>query len=176
MTLFELVVYILVVAILFSFALNRFREYPGEAERANFVAVREQIRTGVNLAMLSAISSGDWSEVRSMEGGNPMDLMLETPSNYVGELSSVAADELPRRIWYFDRGSGELVYRANDIGNLYRLSNGDRVPAEEIRLRLTRVGDREGGFQGLSLRPVTSYEWHSVNLELPGQDETTSAL
>lgn len=176
LTLFELVVYILVVAILFSFAFNRFREYPGEAERANFMAVREQIKTGVNLAMLSAISGGDWSEVRAMEGGNPMDLMLETPSNYVGELSPVASDNLPSRVWYFDRASGELVYRANDAEDLYRLSDGERIPVDEIRLEITRVEDGEGGFEGLSLRPVTPYEWLSVDLSLPRQGDRPALL
>ena len=36
---FELIAYILIVSITFSFAFNRFEDFPGEAERANFLQV-----------------------------------------------------------------------------------------------------------------------------------------
>ncbi len=174
MTLFGLVVYILLVSIVFSFGFNRFQGYPEEAERANFLAVQAQIKTGVNLAMINAIAERRTAE--HLAGSNPMDMMLETPPNYVGELSTVNEEELPRRIWYFDRSSGELVYRANAAENLHVLRDGERVSTDEIRLEIVNVydgttsaagGSAGGNWQGIQLRPVTPYQWQSSDITLP---------
>ena len=43
-SLFELVVFIICVAIIYASAANRFSDFPGEAERANFLAVSAQIQ------------------------------------------------------------------------------------------------------------------------------------
>ena len=77
-TLFELVAFILIVSIVFSVAMRRFQDFPGEAERANFLAITGQIKAGVNIQMMNAIASGSWNETTRLENSNPMDLMLET--------------------------------------------------------------------------------------------------
>lgn len=198
LTLFELVVFILVVSIIFAYGFNRFREYPGAAERANFLAVTAQLKAGVNLRMMNAIASGDFSTARELEGSNPMDLMLEVPRNYVGSFAIVDEGSMPRRTWYFDEQAGELVYLANDSTQLYELREGGRrVPSDDVRLRINNVYEQdvrngngarrqENGtsavspedgesdaprgrrWQGLRLEAVQPYSWDTVELRIQG--------
>lgn len=168
-TLFELVAYILLVSIALSVAFNRFADYPGEAERTSFNAVLMQLKAGVNLQMMKGIASGDRKELYALEGSNPMDLMLETPVNYVGEFALVEKSSLPRRIWYFDSGTGELVYIANDARNLYLIADAGRMQTDELRFRIT-MKFRDGGgtgWEGMLLEPTQEYDWESVTLTVP---------
>ena len=135
-TLFELVSFILIVAIVFSVAMRRFQDFPGEAERANFLAITVQLKAAVTLQMMNAIASGKWEGVRRLENTNPMDLMLETPSNYVGAFSVVDEASMPRRTWYFDSYNGHLVYLANDTSHLYSALGDGSSTLNSIRFRI----------------------------------------
>lgn len=162
-SLFELLVYILAASILFSVMLNRYRDFPGEAERASFIAVLGQLRAGVNLQMMSAIAEGSWQRLDALDGSNPMDLMLEVPGNYLGEFPKIDAS-LPRRSWYFDTSAGHLVYHVNQVDHIRVQIDGDEKSTDQIRFVIRNVhGDR--GWQGLTLAPVYPYEWSRVPLE-----------
>lgn len=169
-SLFELLVYILIASILFSAAVNRYREYPAEAERANFVAVLSQLKAGVNLQMMRMIAGASWTQSAELDGSNPMDLMLERPSNYLGEFSLVDAALMPGRVWYFDSGTGELVYIASNSNNLYLLQNGQPMSGNQLRFRITSVYSsveepQAPRWQGLILEAKTPYEWRSAPIE-----------
>lgn len=190
-SLFELVVFIISVAIIYAYAANRFAEFPGQAERANFMAVTTQLQSGVNLEMILAVGAGRIGNLERFEGVNPMDLMLESPTNYLGVYSPAQAAELPRRSWYFDPTSEELVYLINDVGGAYLIVNGISYPTDEIRFKLVadysevdrrsglpvHIAERDGTevpeedikrrLNGMVLRPSTPYQW---------QDDTEEAL
>jgi hypothetical protein len=168
-SLFELIAYILIVSITFSFAFNRFADFPGEAERANFTSIMMQLRTGVTLQMMNGIATGNWNELTVLEGSNPMDLMLETPANYVGELGPIDVTQLPRRIWYFDSAAGELVYLANNAENLYAMVDGAAQPTDHVRLRIAMKYNDEArrDWSGVTLDPVVPFVWESVELQIP---------
>ncbi len=167
-SLFEMIIYILTASILFSAAFNRYRDFPGEAERANFLAITAQLNAAINLQMMNAIARGSFNELNGLNGVNPMDFMLSTPANYVGSLSTIDEAVLPRRIWYFNQITSELVYLANDASNLYLLQGGQRVPTNRISFRVQNVvGPRPDGtnvWQGLLLAPVVPFEWQPVSL------------
>lgn len=162
-SLFELLVYILAASILFSVMLNRYRDFPGEAERASFIAVLGQLRAGVNMQMMNAIAEGSWQRLGALDGSNPMELMLEVPDNYLGEFPGVDAS-MPRRSWYFDTSEGHLVYHVNQNEHVRVRIDGEDVPADQIRFAIRNV-QGDGGWQGLTLAPVQPYEWRSVPLE-----------
>lgn len=168
-SLFELIAYILIVSITFSFAFNRFADFPGEAERANFTSIMMQLKSGVTLQMMNGIATGKWNELTVLEGSNPMDLMLETPANYVGELGPIDVSQLPRRIWYFDATAGELVYLANNTENLYAMVDGAAQPTDHVRLRIAmKYNDEERkDWSGVTLDPVVPFVWESVELQIP---------
>lgn len=177
-SMFEMVVYILAASILFAAAFDRYREFPGEAERANFQAILAQLNTGVNLQMMRAILSEDYGQPGQLEGGNPMDLMLTPPGNYVGAFNGVDVSTLPRRVWYFDESAGELVYLADNADNLYRTDAASPVPIDTIRFSVSNVNARDGSgrWEGLILKPVYEYRWAAVPLELPDVPADQAAI
>lgn len=185
-SLFELVVFIISVAIIYAYAANRFAEFPGQAERVNFMAVTTQLQAGVNLEMIRALGAGRLASLEKFEGVNPMDLMLETPSNYLGVVSSADLAQLPRRSWYFDPATEELVYLINDTGGASLLINGARYPTDEFRFKIVadyseidsstglpvHVAERDGSriaqenirrrLSGMVLRATTPYQWQDT--------------
>lgn len=192
-SLFELTVFIIAVAIIYAAAARRFAEFPGEAERANFLAITTQLQTGINLETYLAMSQGNSAIFRELTRTNPMDLLLETPSNYIGAFDLVNSDTLGRRIWYYDLRRNHLVYRVNDTEGVYLLVDGQRVPAEEIRFRIqpryrtvdpgsglptVSSGSRSatsegngtvhGSFSGFVLEPILPFEWDSDIMQLAG--------
>lgn len=156
-SLFELVVYILVVAIVFSVAARRFQDFPGEAERANFLAINGQLKAAVNLQMMNAIARGEWQQLGPLENSNPMALMLETPSNYIGEFNLVDEASMPRRTWYFDSFNGQLVYLANDTRQLFSTLGDGTSTLSSIRFRIAMryAGDAAQGPEGLGIDVAT---------------------
>jgi prepilin-type N-terminal cleavage/methylation domain-containing protein len=109
-TLIELLVVVCVVAVLFGVALDRLLRYQELAERTAL----EQNLAAINVALTSKfaalIVAGRGEAIAQEAGANPVHLLVRAPENYLGELYAPAPDSLPRRSWYFDRQSGELVY------------------------------------------------------------------
>ena len=158
-SLFELIVYILLVSIVFSVSMRRFSEFPGEAERANFLAINTQLKAAVNLQMMNAIARGNWDELGQLENSNPMDLMLETPSNYAGAFNLVDEQAMSRRTWYFDSYSGHLVYLASDSSNLFSSLGDGTSTLSSLRFRIAQryAGDAPvfAGGLGIDAETVT---------------------
>lgn len=152
-SLFELIVYILLVSIVFSASMRRFNEFPGEAERANFLAITMQLKAAVNLQMMKAIAGGNFTSLGPIENSNPMDLMLETPSNYAGAFNLVDEQTMPRRTWYFDSFNGQLVYLANDNSNLFSSLGDGSSTLSEVRFRIVQkyAGDGLSADEGIGI-------------------------
>ena len=135
-SLFELTVFIIVAAIIYSVAVNRFTGYPAAAERANFMAVLTQLQSGVNLEVMLGLSTGQVRNLREYHHSNPMDFMLKPPANYLGAFASMNNRDLERRHWYFDSQRGELVYLVENSDNVVMMENGQSYPGDELRFRL----------------------------------------
>ncbi|HEY0961432.1 MAG TPA: hypothetical protein VGE69_03665 [Pseudomonadales bacterium] len=161
-TLFEMVVSICSIVILYMIAEQRLNDLPAAAERANFFAVLEQIKTGVNFEMVTRLASGRGGDIRTLEGVNPMNFLIEAPSNYRGELEAVTDAVQHRNSWYFETATGELVFvvGGSSINDVKVLVGGVPVSLGQIRLRLTNVyGQGDGRWQALILAPVREYNW-----------------
>jgi|GEM_PF-735502 len=200
-SLFELVVFIISVAIIYASAVNRFSRFPEAAERANFLAVAAQIQTGVSLETMLGVAAGGSQGMSRYDGANPIDMLLSPPSNYLGAIGYSDRSELPRRSWYFDLRSSELVYLINDSQNVYFLVDGVQVPTDEIRFRIAvnyryvhrltgvesvdtgeagaqdyRDEDYRRRFSGVLIQPVTPYQWLGSGISLQeatGPDESS---
>lgn len=183
-SLFEMVVVICSIVILYMVAEQRLNEMPAAAERASFMAVLEQIKTGVNFEMVTRLAGGHGGEIRSLEGKNPMDFLIEPPSNYRGELDLVTDAVERRSSWYFETSTGQLVYVVGgaSIQDVQVTLSGTIVHLGQIRLKLTNVysaseepeeagrGSARGGsrnapannsdnWEALVLAPVNEYLW-----------------
>lgn len=192
-SIFELTVFIIVVAIIYASAARRFSEFPGEAERANFLAVLSQLQTSINLELMLAMSRGQHAIFQDLESANPMDLLLDTPSNYLGAFSFVDESRLNRRSWYFDEVRNELVYLVNDEEGVFLRVDGQQVPTDVIRFTVRAsyrsqastsslsvgaslgvAGDSRlsvqsrGSPSGMLLEPVLPYDWGTNIMDLVG--------
>lgn len=162
-SLFELVAFIIVSAIIYSVAVNRFSDFPEAAERANFQAVLVQIQAGVNLETMLGLTSGNTRPMQDYVGLNPMDFLLKPPSNYLGAFDVMDESSQPRRSWYFDTGSKELVYLINAAENAYLVTNSVSTPTREIRFGIVMTYK-----DPVSLRTVTYAELQALELERNG--------
>jgi type II secretory pathway pseudopilin PulG len=170
-SLFELIVYILLVSTVFSVSMRRFSEFPGEAERANFLAISVQLKAAVNLQMMNAIAGDNWDELAYLENSNPMDLMLETPSNYVGAFDLADEQSMPRRTWYFDSFNGQLVYLANDTSRLYSALGDGTSTLSSLRFRIAQryAGDSPASAGGLGIDAGTVTGLNDPSLRSNGE-------
>ncbi|MDY6983375.1 MAG: hypothetical protein SV422_09815 [Pseudomonadota bacterium] len=161
-SLFEMVVTICSIVILYMVAEQRLNDLPAAAERANFHAVLQQIKAGVNFEMIKRLAEGRSDQMRQLEGTNPMNFLIETPSNYGGELVSVTDAVRRRNAWYYETSTGQLVYvvGGSSIDDVQVVVAGVPVRLGQIRFRITNVyGNGGGDFQGLVLTPVNPYNW-----------------
>ncbi len=153
-SMFELVVYIISVSIIYAYASNRFVAFPADAERANFIAILTQLQSGVSLEFNLGMSRSK-SGVEALAGVNPMDLMMRAPSNYLGAFSAADPASMPRRSWYFDLQSRELVYLVENTEQVYLNVNGSLVPASSLRFKLEIAYTNEDPQTGLPVQAIT---------------------
>ncbi len=197
-SIFELILYLLISSIIFSISMRRFEQYPADAERANFLSIVGQLKAAVMLQMMDGIAGGKFNEMRALEKSNPMDLMLETPSNYTGAFSLVDETNMPRRTWYFDSYNGQLVYLASPGLQIYSAEGDGTATMSSIRFHVVNKysgapeqideglgidagqvtglsvagaggsAAQGGKWEGLVLEPVTPYNWESQGISLSG--------
>lgn len=191
-SLFELIVFIILVAIIYSVAANRFSQFPAAAERANFLAITTQIQSSINLEMIMHLGRGRQQSLESYQEINPMDLLLRAPSNYLGAFDLVETSRLPRRSWYFDRSTKELVYLINNASNVFLTKDGLQIPTDELRFKTAvsygyehlRTGlplslleieegelrsniDYRRQYRGVLVEPTTPFSWSEPAVDLP---------
>lgn len=159
-SIFELVVFIIIIAIIYATAANRFSEFPEAAEKGNFQAVTMQIQAGVSMQLLADLTAGRGQNLRHYDGSNPMDLLLEAPSNYLGSFDIVDTSRLSRRSWYFDKPVGELVYLVNASDNVFFLVDGVTIPTDEIRFKVVVQYLYENRVTGL---PATNEQLQEIS-------------
>ncbi len=197
-SIFELILYLLISSIIFSISMRRFEQYPADAERANFLSILGQLKSAVTLQMMNGIAEGRFGDMGGFENSNPMDLMLETPTNYMGTFSLVDEGSMPRRTWYFDSYNGHLVYLASPGLQIYSAAGDGSGTMNSIRFHVVNKysgataqaavglgidagqvtglsvdaaagsGAAGGKWEGLVLEPVTPYRWESQGISLSG--------
>jgi hypothetical protein len=167
-TLFELVVSICTVAILYMVAEQRLSELPASAERASFYGVLEQIKTGVNFKMVSTLAAGGSSDVLRWEGRNPIEFLLQAPTNYQGEVERVTQKSAQARAWYYESETGHLVYvvGGGSVDDVLVQAAGQSSKPGQIRFKLmnqySSAADQnkiESDWQGVILQEVVEYNW-----------------
>ena len=138
-SLLELVVVIALIGIMLVIALWKLTGYVREAERVAVLTLEGEIRNVLVLEMAKRILNPDGPTVLALAHSNPMELMLETPINYLGELDQHATRTAPARHWFFDTDMKRLVYRSG--GELNDKVQARQDISYDIRIAF---GDRDG--------------------------------
>lgn len=173
-SLLELVVVICVVGTLLAVALSRLLPYIDEAERVAVLTLESQLRSTLVMVAAQRIVRGETANIASLNGANPMGLLLETPSNYVGERSAAEQDQVPPRHWYFNLTNRRLAYRP---GRPFGLRSPE-ASQDHLELEVhVAFGDRNGNgafepaadeLHGVRLQRVAGAEWLSGETNEPG--------
>ena len=152
----ELVVSLTLVAVLVGVFLDRALYYRELAERAAMEQVAQDLRSSVNLQVAELALNNRFKELAALPAENPMDLLTQKPSNYLGVLDGSGLQEVVTGNWYFDKTSKEVVYFI-DLG-------GNFTPDEKGRKRVAwHIVLVPGGAQGLPqwarFELVQPYRW-----------------
>ncbi|MBF0470173.1 MAG: hypothetical protein HQL48_02240 [Gammaproteobacteria bacterium] len=101
----------LLVALFIYIAIDRLWELRLAAERSHVTWMVGSMQTALSTTVLARIASGRIQTLSQLGSSNPFHLMTNLPPTYLGELDSPPLESIPGKSWYFDRDSGELLYR-----------------------------------------------------------------
>lgn len=127
-----------------------------QAERASVLQLEGQVRSSLTAAAAEYLAAGEQTQVRSMQGMNPMELMLDAPRNYVGERDGFS--EVPKGSWLFRTDLRELRYRPREHSS----TQYEAVPLGEVAFRVdvAEADVRDGSeIYGVRLVRVSGEEW-----------------
>lgn len=159
-TLIELTVVVCIVAVLFGVALERLLRYQELGERTAMELNLNAINSALAMRFAALYLKGGREAVEADSGRNPIEFLRRPPENYLGELFEPALASLPRRSWYFDLATRELVY----LPDRRRYLSSDSGPPELIRFRVDPGGvlSDSAGLRELRpplVGPVRPFKW-----------------
>ncbi len=164
-SLLELVVVVCLIAILFVIALDRIWSLRAEAERVAVAQTVGALRSALGLEVARIAVEEGPRALGQLDRANPMDLMMQPPTEYLGELRAPDPALISPGSWHFDAESRELVYRIR----FPEAVQSAEPPPLLVRYAIAVVfRDRNGNgifdrgvdeVEGVDLRPVKSYRW-----------------
>lgn len=164
-SLFELLVVVVIISILFVVAISRLISLQVDAERVVMESTVGAIRSGLGIKVAESIVRQNIAGLPAYEGRNPVNLLAEVPKNYLGELEGVDLYSLERGNWYFDLPSQTLVYLVDNTG--YFSGGVDEPPRVRFKIRLVYTDVNGNGaydsgvdaIEGLRLVTMEPYQW-----------------
>jgi len=108
-TLLEFVVVILLLSLLGGVLLDRMLLYQEQAEKAAMEQMVAALRSALRLKIADRMLNGRQGQTKLVDE-NPMDWLIASPANYLGERFGPAPGSVPGGHWYFDLRDKTLVY------------------------------------------------------------------
>jgi len=142
-TLLEMVAVIILIAILGLFALDRLWSLRIAAERAMIEQVSGNIRSALGMEVARYAVENRLAELARLDGSNPMLLLAQTPTGYVGERAAAESKNIEAGSWFFDPVSKMLNYRIAFAENYDPPFEGSAL----VRFRITLVYRDQNGNQ-----------------------------
>ncbi|MDR0996039.1 MAG: hypothetical protein LBL69_00050 [Zoogloeaceae bacterium] len=148
------------------------RDYQAEAEKLSVELTISSIRTGLTIRIGDAMFHPEKGiDGRALIGSNPVELLSAPPAGYLGAFRGLQAELLPTGSWFFDSGTGELVYRLMHDSGFEATAPALAVGKSEIRwMLMARGGVPESTtkvvenayvpLENIVLTPTVKYTWH----------------
>jgi prepilin-type N-terminal cleavage/methylation domain-containing protein len=166
-TLWELMVVVALVIVLFATAIENLLPLRGAAESAAFIATTGGLRSATGLEATRRVMKGGEAALRDMDGGNPMDWLAVRPGYDAtierGDLHTVAPGK-----WAYDAGSSTLFYRVR----YPEYFNGSYTDPHGVRFRVT-VSRVRGTVREVRLEQRDTAAWTMEGSELRRWLETS---
>ena len=161
-TLLELMLVICIVGVLAAIFMGRVGVYQEMAERAAMQQVKTAVQTALILQMANYLARGQDKQIRELTEKNPINLLLQKPANYAGEIRMGRADSVAPGNWAYDITLRELVYVPGHIENFKSGNDKEKWIRFQVRV-LSESSGKSGSstrkIEGLILVPVVPYEW-----------------
>lgn len=109
-TLLEFALVVVLSSVLSAVGLNRLEYFREQAEITAAREVVAAVRTSLQVRSAQLASNGRDDELRKIAAGNPMNLLLWKPENYLGEYYAPDPKQIGRAGWVFDPRDKMLVY------------------------------------------------------------------
>ena len=109
---FDFAVTLCVIGILATCLLHYLNQAQAEIEKVILDTELNNLRLGLAEAWIHKSVANQPINIEALNGRNPMRLIAERPSNYVGEYA--LAPKASTAIWYFDTQKQQLIYVFND--------------------------------------------------------------
>lgn len=156
-TLWELMVVVALVVVLFVTALENLLPLRGEAEKAALLATIGSLRSATGLeASRRAIVGAE--ALRAMDGADPMAWLAAKPERYVGDVER--SHDVPRGGWGYLAGEGVLFYRIR-YPEYFRGGSGEPAGLR-FRVDVTFAGTR---VSGIRLAELDHGQWRTGGAE-----------
>ncbi len=109
---FDFVVTVCIIGILATWLLHRLNDAQTEVEKVILDTELNNFRLGIAETWVHKSVANQSIDIETLKNSNPMWLIAEKPSNYVGE--RLQAPSSSKAIWYFDIQKKRLIYVFND--------------------------------------------------------------
>ncbi len=164
-TFLELVVVVLIIAILFLVAIDKYLDLLVDVERATMEQNLGVVRSAVAMQVAKKIVEGEVAQIAGMAATNPMNYLSEQPKNYLGELEQADLAVIEGGHWYFDKAQRSLVYQVKHKDYFQTELNDP----PRVRFRIELVYDDKNGngsyepgtdqTEGVRIAAQNRYSW-----------------
>lgn len=159
-TLFEIVVVVLLIGILMTFAIDRMLRLQIAAERVSVQQVIAALQSAVNLEAAELVVSKGLNSIRTFENSNPMNYLTDLPYNYIGEMSDNISHENHTNSWYFDAQQHTLVYIVKNVSYFETSVSGTpRIRLQVVPVYKDNDHGRAGKIRGITIKSLDTYSW-----------------
>ena len=160
-SLFELIVVIILIGILVTFAIDRVLRLQVDAERISIQHMIGTLDSAVYLHTAELVLKQGLAALGSLENTNPISYLDKPPYNYAGEASDALADQLQPSRWYYDSSENILFYTVENT--LYFQTDLTGTPRIRLKLSLVYADNRSmANIRGVMLTPLEQYRWKTI--------------
>lgn len=162
---YEGVISSIIILIVINFFLVKVIGLMDEVEKSGFERTLSIMRGELKLYTFEHMIRQQTVELVQYENSNPVNLVKNHPTNYLGEYLDTEIYNLPEGSWYFDKSSRQLVYRIKH-GQVLK-NKGAFVKEARYRVKFFfQDNDNNNRFDfgidsslGLGLEPQGDYHW-----------------
>ncbi len=160
-SMFELVVVVIMVGLLMTFAIDRILRLQVDAERVSVQYLIGTLDSAVYLQAAETVVKQGINALSKFENTNPVDYLEKPPFNYAGEASIDDASDLKASNWYYDTEQNILFYKVKNVQ--YFKTEFSSTPLIRLKLSLvyadTGVLVRDTSVRGVLLKSLDEYQW-----------------
>ena len=161
-TFFEIVVVVLLVGILMSFAIERLMQLQVVSEKVSVEQNLVAFNSAMHIEMAQRVIKSGIKSIREMENTNPVSYLSDIPYNYIGVKSEKDASLLPVESWYYDSWQNILVYKVRNIEYFETKLSG--IP--RIRFKIVPVYNETNSprqkriIRSVKVKSLDDYQWN----------------